>query len=78
MNGIQLAERLAELDPDLPILLTTGYNDDLSAADPDRGSLDVLGKPYRKTELTDRVRQALNGTAARERRKASDFGAAEA
>jgi PAS domain S-box-containing protein len=77
LNGIQLAETLAEREPALPVLLTTGYNDDLVAAGPDRPGFDVLGKPYRRVELTNRVGQALRGDGARTRRRSSDFGAAE-
>ena len=79
MNGLQLAQELLIRAPDCPVLLTTGYNEDLAAAGPERTGLDVLGKPYRRAELTDRVRQALaRKGAGPARRLASDFGAAEA
>lgn len=78
MNGIDLAEEIRRRFPDMPILLTTGYNDEMAADGPQRGSLDVLGKPYRRAELTDRIRQALDSGAPRPRRRPSDFGSAEA
>lgn len=78
MNGIQLAAEIRQRAPHTPVLLTTGYNDELATAGPDRAGLDVLGKPYRRTELTDRVRQALDATPHRPRRRPSDFGSAEA
>lgn len=78
MNGIRLAEELARRDPMLPVLMTTGYNEELVAQGPHRPLADVLGKPYRRTELLDRVRQAITGTPGRTRRRPSDFGAAEA
>lgn len=78
MNGVQLAEEVARRRPGLPILLTTGYNDEMVVAGPERRGLDVLGKPYRRAELTDRVRQALTKGGAKERRQPSDFGSAEA
>jgi hypothetical protein len=40
--------------------------------------LDVLGKPYRKAELLDRVRRGLNkGGVTANRRHASEYGPAE-
>jgi len=80
INGLKLAEKVREKDADIGILLTTGYNEELVVAGPDRSHKDVLGKPYRRSELLDRVRQALNNRAhqADARRMTSDFGAAEA
>lgn len=79
MNGIVLADEAKKLAPDLAILLSTGYTEDLVVAGPSRQHRDVLGKPYRRSELLDRVRQALNGNIHdKPRRRASDYGAAEA
>jgi DNA-binding response OmpR family regulator len=49
--------------PDLAVLLTTGYNDELVMEGPSAPEMDVLGKPYRRTELADRIRAALNRRA---------------
>jgi CheY-like chemotaxis protein len=76
MNGLGLAEEVAKRRPDLPILLTTGYNDEMFAEGPKRPAMDVLGKPYRRSELSDRVNAALNGHRG-PRRKPSGFVAAE-
>jgi DNA-binding NtrC family response regulator len=49
MNGVQLAESVQSVFPELPVLLTTGYAgaaDDLGA----RG-LTVIAKPYKATQL---------------------------
>jgi PAS domain S-box-containing protein len=46
INGLVLAERVRERLPGLPVLLTTGYNEDLVADGPKAPSMDVLGKPY--------------------------------
>jgi CheY-like chemotaxis protein len=80
INGLLLADKVRERDPDIGILLTTGYNEELVIAGPERPHKDVLGKPYRRSELLDRIRQALNNRAhlADERRTPSDFGAIEA
>ena len=42
------------------MLLTTGYNDELVAEGPRAQGMDVLGKPYRRSDLADRARAALN------------------
>jgi PAS domain S-box-containing protein len=57
MNGLQLADQVRVRRPGTPILVTTGYMDELPAA---RGkSLDILSKPYRQEELLARVRAIL-------------------
>ncbi|WP_206667969.1 histidine kinase famiy protein [Teichococcus oryzae] len=61
MNGLVLAESFRERAPGAAILLTTGYNEDLTMQVPRSPSMDVLGKPYRRSELADRVRAALDG-----------------
>jgi CheY-like chemotaxis protein len=64
INGIMLAERVCTEFPHIAILLATGYNEDLVVDGPSAPStMDVLGKPYRRSELSDRVRAALNRRA---------------
>lgn len=78
INGIVLAAEVKKLDPSVAVLMTTGYNEELVVEGPRLADQDVLGKPYRKTDLLDRVRQALNNrNASKTRRQPSDFGAAE-
>lgn len=79
MNGLMLADAVMERDPSVSVLLTTGYNEELVVNGPRKRATDVLSKPYRRTELLDRVRQAVNrrGTGG-PRRQRSDFGAVEA
>lgn len=77
MNGLELVERVRGLRPDLPILMTTGYNEDLVADIPRGTQLDVIGKPYRREELADRVRIALDRQSSAARRKESDYGPKE-
>ena len=58
MNGLELIERARKLRPGLPVLVTTGYMDDL----PDRGGsgeFTILAKPYRHETLLDEVKGAL-------------------
>ena len=79
MNGLALGDAIVARDPSVSVLMTTGYNEELVVGGPRRRAHDVLSKPYRRTELLDRVRQALNrrGETA-PRRQRSDFGAAQA
>jgi len=80
MNGLVLADEVRRRIPHLPVLLTTGYNEELAR----EGGLaasgaDVLGKPYKRSELADRIKSALaDGGNQGPRRRSSDFGTAEA
>lgn len=78
MNGIMLAQEITDRVPEVAVLMTTGYNEELVSEGPQHLGRDVLGKPYRKAELLDRVAQALaNRNDTSKRRTPSDFGAAE-
>lgn len=78
MNGLMFAEEVRSRSPATPILMTTGYNDEMSLAGPNAPSMDVLGKPYRRTELVDRVQAALRrGVRTGPGRQTSEFGVAE-
>ena len=57
MNGLQLADHVRLRRPGTPILVTTGYMDELPAARGQR--LDILSKPYRQEDLLARVRAIL-------------------
>jgi PAS domain S-box-containing protein len=61
INGLVLAEHVAENYPHIPVLLTTGYIEDLvnKPRTTDR-TLDILGKPYKASDLAERVRIALS------------------
>lgn len=48
MDGVELAKRIKELNPELPILLVTGYTD----FDEDMPDLPRLAKPFRQAELS--------------------------
>ena len=63
VNGVVLAERVRARKPGLPVVLTTGYNEQMVADGPSLASSDVLGKPYNRTQLADRIRAALNSKA---------------
>jgi PAS domain S-box-containing protein len=58
MNGLELIDKARRLRPGLPVLVTTGYMDDL----PERGrstDLKILAKPYRHETLLEQVQAAL-------------------
>jgi CheY-like chemotaxis protein len=57
MNGLQLADQVRVRRPGTPILVTTGYMDELPNAKGQR--FDVLSKPYRQEDLLARVRAIL-------------------
>ena len=53
MNGLDLADRLRQLRPELPVLFISGN------PEPGSRTLGYLAKPFTKTQLMSRVRQAL-------------------
>lgn len=78
MNGVALAQEIRALSPETPILMTTGYNDQMSLEGPQAEAMDVLGKPYKPADLIERVQTALRtGARTGPGRQRSDFGHAE-
>ncbi len=57
MNGIELAEALLKLQPNLPVLLATGYSN--AALAPGALRFPVLAKPYSVQELSRRITQMM-------------------
>ena len=57
MNGVDLALKLQDDHPGLPVLLTTGYTDQLEHAV--RAGVEVLPKPIAPAELLERLRRIL-------------------
>ena len=61
ISGYELAEILARKFPTLPVLMTSGYAEDLVHADELRiRSLKLLRKPYKLSELAENLHQLLN------------------
>ncbi|WP_128926387.1 ATP-binding protein [Bradyrhizobium guangxiense] len=62
MNGRELAEAVRLRRPGVKVLYTSGYSDDAIVHE---GHLDpgvaLLGKPYRKSELSQKIREVLAG-----------------
>jgi PAS domain S-box-containing protein len=77
MSGLELVEQFRETHPDTPVLMTTGYNEDLVADIPRGSNLDVIGKPYRREQLADRIRAALDRRTPGARRDVNPIVPAE-
>ncbi|MBU3059380.1 sigma-54-dependent transcriptional regulator [Pseudomonas indica] len=59
-DGLQLLERLQNLDADLPVLMVTGHGDVPMAVQALRqGAYDFIEKPFNPERLLDSVRRAL-------------------
>jgi two-component system C4-dicarboxylate transport response regulator DctD len=60
MNGLQLFGRVRAIDPELPVILTTGHGDiDLAVAAMKDGAYDFITKPFVPRRLTDALRRGI-------------------
>jgi CheY-like chemotaxis protein len=59
MNRLELIGHVHARLPDLPVLVTTGYMEELSATGNRSEGLNVLAKPYQHQDLLERIRAAL-------------------
>jgi CheY-like chemotaxis protein len=64
LTGAELARRVRELQPDIKILLTTGYGEAVSTASADDDAFRVLAKPYRRADLAKEIAQMLGHHSA--------------
>ena len=61
MNGYELAEQATKLDPELKVLLTSGFTSQTSIEENLKHfSENLLSKPYRMSDIADRVRMVLD------------------
>jgi CheY-like chemotaxis protein len=58
LDGYALARAAQALRPDLPVLLTSGYNEAATARGGDEG-FELLRKPYRREQLAEAVMRHL-------------------
>lgn len=56
IDGLMLAEKVRQILPNLPVVLTTGYIDEFTDSLP---SFEVLPKPYKRAELEDMIKLAF-------------------
>ena len=60
MTGVELADQLTSLLPDLPVIFMSGFTDDLRCADGSRREdVRFLAKPFRIAELTRAIAETL-------------------
>ncbi len=70
LTGMELAEAVRALRPDLPVLLCTGYGDILPEEEARRrGIWEILTKPVESAHLAAQVREVLERAAERRRRE---------
>jgi CheY-like chemotaxis protein len=60
MSGYDVAERVRSMEPDMKVLLTSGYSDVPLAASKAVRNIKVLEKPYTREQLACALREALN------------------
>jgi two-component system response regulator FixJ len=60
LGGLELQQKLLEMDSSLPIIFITGHGDVPMAVEAmQKGALDFIQKPFRDQELLDRVSEAM-------------------
>ena len=59
VTGVQLADRIREVDPEMPILLMTGYSDHELVNEAQK-RYPVLRKPFLHADLIRRIRSVLD------------------
>ena len=57
-NGVEVFAHLREVDPRIPIVMTSGFTDKQNIPE----GVPFVRKPYRMTELLEALRDAVNGT----------------
>ena len=63
IGGAELARRLRTLRPGLPVLLISGYADDLALDEPALAGITLLDKPFDGHRFVDAVRSALEAAS---------------
>ncbi|ANY18618.1 C4-dicarboxylate transport transcriptional regulatory protein DctD [Tsuneonella dongtanensis] len=64
MDGLAFFARLREMDPDLPVIFTTGHGDvEMAVAAMRDGAADFLAKPYAADRLARSIRMAVQKRA---------------
>ena len=64
MTGIDLANRMRIIQPDLKILLTTGFADSAPAREDSGHNFQVVAKPYQLDDIARRIRKLLDGAGS--------------
>ncbi len=59
MDGLDVAKRLADLRPDLPVLIATGHDADSTGMPLPPNVVGIVQKPYQNRVLAERIQQIL-------------------
>jgi FixJ family two-component response regulator len=66
MHGLEVQRQLARTDPVLPVVVITGYGDDLMKREAlVAGAVAYLSKPFDERLLLEAIRQSLSGASNR-------------
>ncbi len=60
-NGFELAEKVTQMFPEIKVLLTSGYANDVIKPETDTEKFDLLRKPYRLPDLAKRIHHLIKG-----------------
>jgi two-component system cell cycle sensor histidine kinase/response regulator CckA len=73
LSGRDLAEKLRQVDPRLPVIFSSGYSQEMIERNDgaDQGAT-FLSKPYNPVQLAHSVRHALDAAAQREHQMAAN------
>ncbi|HZP81083.1 MAG TPA: response regulator [Chthonomonadaceae bacterium] len=59
MNGLEIANRLAQLRPRLPVLIATGHNTEDALANLPPNVVGIVQKPFQNKLLAERIHEIL-------------------
>jgi CheY-like chemotaxis protein len=59
VSGFEVAKHLAKVRPHVPILLTTGYSEEVLKLERDYVEVDIITKPYVPKRLNARIMQVI-------------------
>ncbi|CAD7842838.1 MAG: hypothetical protein [Olavius algarvensis Delta 4 endosymbiont] len=78
MTGIQLAQEIKKIRPDLPVILCTGFSDRMNAEQSEAMGLQgFVMKPVIKTEIARKIRWVLDKSAHAESTASQPPGAGD-
>ncbi len=64
MSGVNLARRILKIRPDLPVILFTGFSQNVDGADIQKAGIrEVVAKPVIISQLAETLRRVLDGAA---------------
>jgi len=62
MTGLELIEKLKSLRPEIPVIICTGFSENIQAGDPLISNISkILFKPYSMIDIAMAIREVLNG-----------------